>query len=106
LSFVVRLSNLFLPKPFRGSVVLEYLFSLARIVELDLVHAFSHPVEKEPGRSLADSTRCRFNLEQPKTANSEFCRNMISSVRRQGTEDLNRKANPFAVACALGERVG
>ena len=63
LSFVIRLGHLFLPKPFRCSMVLEYFFLLARIVELDLAHAFAHPVEKEPGRSLAEPTRCRANLD-------------------------------------------
>src|SRR2546426_3312864 len=63
LSFVICLGHLFLPKPFRCSMVLEYLFLLTRIVELDLIHAFAHPVEKEPGRSFADSTRRRANLD-------------------------------------------
>ena len=49
LSFVIRVRHLFLPKPFRCSMVLEYLFLLARIVELDLAHALAHPVEKELG---------------------------------------------------------
>src|SRR5437867_1022411 len=63
MSFVIRLSHLFLPIPFRCPMVLEHFFLLPRIVELDLVHAFMHPIEKEPGRSFADPTRCRTHLD-------------------------------------------
>src|SRR6185369_2038211 len=58
-SFGIRLSHFFLPKPLRHSMGLHNLFPLARVVELDLTHAFSHPVEKELGGSFADATwRC------------------------------------------------
>src|SRR5207247_3006360 len=49
-SFVICLGHLFLPKPFRCSMALKYLLLLTRIVELDLAHAFAHPVEKVPCR--------------------------------------------------------
>src|SRR5688572_22653054 len=62
-SFGIRLGHLTLPKPLRRSMVLEDLFPFTRVVELDLVHAFVHPVQKEPGRSLADATRRRADLD-------------------------------------------
>src|SRR2546422_10733286 len=68
--------NFFLPKPFGGPMVLKHLLLLARVVQLDLLHAFAHPVEKESGSSPADSTWVQHHLcvKRPGRSKLECCR--------------------------------
>src|SRR2546427_5560547 len=61
--------NFFLPKPFGGPMVLKHLLLLARVVQLDLLHAFAHPVEKESG----DRKSTRLNSSHSQISYAVFC---------------------------------
>src|SRR4030095_9567194 len=63
--------HLFLLNLLRRSMVLKDILLLARIVELDLVRAFTRPVEKELGRRPADSARYRADLDVKWTRGGE-----------------------------------
>src|SRR6516225_8331335 len=75
-SFRIRLGDAFLPKSFGGQMMSEHLLALLWIIDLDALHAFARPVEKERGRRLAYALLhvTNFHIERSRGSEAERLR--------------------------------